>query len=438
MSEVSPRAINTNPASGQARAWIVVGMLCLFMLINFADRAVLGLAAVPIMRELGLSHTEFGLIGASFFTFFSLSAVIGGFLVNRIATTWVLAALALIWSLCQLPMMLSVTVTALVANRIVLGFGEGPAYPVALHATYKWFRSEHRAVPTSLIAVGALAGNGIVAPLIVAIIAAWSWQAAFGLLGIVGLVWCTAWLMVAREGPLVPDGGSEDLFVKSEVRLSYRRLLKCRTIVGVEIVGFVAYWLLTVAVVWLPAFLTRAFGYTLVQAGWIMMLVSLAQIIILPGVSSLSDGLKRRGVASRIACGWIACTSTLAAGLLVILLSQSAGSVPIIVCTVIAFSLCNVMFVLGPVLVAEVTPVTQRGATLGMVNAITTLAGPFAPAVMGLVADTGAGTSDGIRNALLLAGVIVILGALAGFFLIDPEADRPAQSPDPRLGSRPA
>jgi MFS family permease len=335
-------------------------------------------------------------------------------------------------------MLLSVTVTALVANRIVLGFGEGPAYPVALHATYKWFRSEHRAVPTSLIAVGALAGNGIVAPLIVAIIAAWSWQAAFGLLGIVGLVWCTAWLMVAREGPLVPDGGSEDLFVKSEVRLSYRRLLKCRTIVGVEIVGFVAYWLLTVAVVWLPAFLTRAFGYTLVQAGWIMMLVSLAQIIILPGISSLSDGLKRRGVASRIACGWIACTSTLAAGLLVILLSQSAGSVPIIVCTVIAFSLCNVMFVLGPVLVAEVTPVTQRGATLGMVNAITTLAGPFAPAVMGLVADTGAGTSDGIRNALLLAGVIVILGALAGFFLIDPEADRPAHSPDPRLGSRPA
>ena len=62
----------------------------------------------------------------------------------------------------------------------------------------------------------------------------------------------------------------------------------------------------------------------------------------------------------------------------------------------------------------------------------------FAPAVMGLVADTGAGTSDGIRNALLLAGVIVILGALAGFFLIDPEADRPAHSPDPRLGSRPA
>lgn len=423
MPKVDLRAISVNAIPDPARAWIVVGMLCLFMLINFADRAVLGLAAVPIMRELGLSHTEFGLIGASFFAFFSLSAVIGGVLVNRVATTWVLAGLALLWSLCQLPMLLPVTVAALVANRVALGFGEGPAYPVALHAVYKWFPSEHRAVPTSFIAVGALAGNGIAAPVIVAIIAAWSWQAAFGLLGAMGLVWCVAWLMVAREGPLAPDGIITGTFDKPEMRLSYRRLLKCRTVIGVEIVGFVAYWLLTIAVVWLPAFLTQAFGYTPIQAGWIVMVMSLCQIILLPGISILSDNLKRRGVSSRIACGSIACASTLAAGLIITLMSQSTGSVPIIVCTVVAFSLGNVMFVLGPVLVAEVTPVAQRGATLGMVNAITTLAGPFAPAVMGLVVDGATTTSDGIRKALLLAGILVLMGALAGFFLIDPETD---------------
>jgi MFS family permease len=95
---------------------MVVGLLFLFMLINFADRAVLGLAAVPIMQELSLSHTEFGLIATSFFTLFSVGGVIGGFLVNRVATKWVLAALAVIWSLCQLPMLLSATVTALVAR----------------------------------------------------------------------------------------------------------------------------------------------------------------------------------------------------------------------------------------------------------------------------------------------------------------------------------
>jgi nitrate/nitrite transporter NarK len=111
------------------------------------------------MQELELSHTEFGLIGASFFTFFSLGAVVVGFLVNRVDTKWVLATLVLIWSLCQLPMLLPLSAAALIVSRVVLGFSEGPAYPVALHAAYKWFPPEHRAVPTSVIAIGALAGK---------------------------------------------------------------------------------------------------------------------------------------------------------------------------------------------------------------------------------------------------------------------------------------
>jgi MFS family permease len=405
------------------------------MLINFADRAVLGLAAVPIMQELGLSHTEFGLIATSFFTLFSLGGVVGGFLANRIATRWVLAGLALTWSLCQLPMVLSASVAALVVNRIALGFGEGPAYPVALHCAYKWFPNEQRALPTSLIAVGALAGNGIAAPLIVAIIAAWSWQAAFGFLGAVGLVWCVAWLAIAREGPSTMSHVAHD---RTKTHLPYRQLLGCRTVIGVQIVGFSAYWLLTLAVVWLPAFLTQAFGYTQIQAGWIMLLVSVAQIVLLPGVSILSDGLKQRGFPSRLACGRVACASTLAAGFIIILLAHSEGSVPIIICTVIAFSLCNVMFVLGPVLIAEVTPVEQRGAVLGVTNAVTTLAGPLAPAVTGLIVDVGAHTADGIRTALLLAGGLVIFGTLVGSALIDSKTDRAGNPPNVQGEPRPA
>src|SRR3954454_16318703 len=136
--EMRTRTTSTHATTVSSHAWVVVALLFLFMLINFADRAVLGLAAVSIMQELELSHTEFGLIGSSFFILFSVGAVAGGFLANRVAAIWVLAGLALTWSLCQLPMMLSVSTAALVANRIGLGFSEGPAYPVAAHAAYKW------------------------------------------------------------------------------------------------------------------------------------------------------------------------------------------------------------------------------------------------------------------------------------------------------------
>ncbi|WP_201865216.1 hypothetical protein [Microvirga soli] len=113
-------------------------------------------------------------------------------------------------------------------------------------------------------------------------------------------------------------------------------------------------------------------------------------------MSALSDGLKRRGVSIRHACGSIACAATLAAGLVTILLSLSEGALPVIACTVIAFSLGNVIFVLGPA--------GKRGAALGIVNAITTLAGPLAPSVTGMILDVGSGAADGSAMPWCLPG----------------------------------
>ena len=85
-------------------AWKITFLLFLFMLVNFADKIVVGLAGVPIMTELKLEPEQFGLLGSSFFFLFSISAVVVGFIVNSIATRWVLLVLAVIWSVAQFPM----------------------------------------------------------------------------------------------------------------------------------------------------------------------------------------------------------------------------------------------------------------------------------------------------------------------------------------------
>src|SRR5262249_2474924 len=81
------------------RAWILVALLFIFMVINFADKAVVGIAAVPMMRELELGPRQFGLVGSSFFLLFAVSSVATGFLVNRVQTRWVLLAMGFIWAL---------------------------------------------------------------------------------------------------------------------------------------------------------------------------------------------------------------------------------------------------------------------------------------------------------------------------------------------------
>ena len=68
----------------------------LFMLVNLADNALIGIAAVPIMRELQPGPRQFGLVGSSFFLLFSVSAIVTGVIVNREQTRWALLTMGLV------------------------------------------------------------------------------------------------------------------------------------------------------------------------------------------------------------------------------------------------------------------------------------------------------------------------------------------------------
>src|SRR5262249_18117691 len=117
-------------------AWGITALLFLFMLINFADKIVVGLAGPAIMNDpsLKLTPQQFGLLVSSFFFLFAISAFVVGFISNRVQTKRTLLIMALVWSLVQFPMLGTVSLEVLIACRIVLGAGEGPAAPVATHA----------------------------------------------------------------------------------------------------------------------------------------------------------------------------------------------------------------------------------------------------------------------------------------------------------------
>ena len=53
-SSRSTGVTKTDRTRAPKEAWLMVALLFLFMLINFADKAVIGIAAVPIMQELQL------------------------------------------------------------------------------------------------------------------------------------------------------------------------------------------------------------------------------------------------------------------------------------------------------------------------------------------------------------------------------------------------
>src|SRR5215475_6834425 len=289
-------ATQSSPSETPKGAWKITFLLFLFMVVNFADKIVVGLAGVPIMTELKLEPEPFGLLGSSFFFLFSIAAIAIGFLVNRIETRWVLLVLGLIWALAQFPMVGTVGFTTLVICRIILGAGEGPAASVAAHAIFKWFPDEKRTLPIAILTQGSAFGVILAVPALNWVIVNHSWHYAFGALGIVGLMWVVAWLVMGKEGPLVQT----ETKAAGEPRIPYVRLLTSRTFVGCVGATFGAYWVLSIGLTWFTPFIVKGLGFSQQQAGFVSILpwVFGATIVILTGWISqvmLARGFTTRG-----------------------------------------------------------------------------------------------------------------------------------------------
>jgi MFS family permease len=400
----------------------MTALLFLFMLVNFADKTVLQLTAVPIMEELKLDFEQFGLLGSSFFFLFAVSAVVVGFIANRVPSKWTLLAMAVVWSLVQFPMIGIVNLEILMACRIALGAGEGPAAPIATHAIYKWFPDSLRALPTAIIAQGSALGVIVAVPALNFIVIHYSWHWAFGALGIVGLLWAVLWLFLGREGTLVDtpvvDSGSGD------ERVPYRYLLTCPTIMAVCFAGFASYWGIALGLTWFTSYLRLGLGYSQQVGGNLSTLPWIFGFIVLMTGGFISQRLKSKGASSRACRGVLACATMVVGGCALPFLSTMPTPGAKVALLVFGSAIGSTIYVVIPMIVSELTPQPQRAAMLAISTAIVTLSGAFGPYVMGWVIQHAATPIQGYEFSFAILGVLLLAGGIVGLLFIRPEADR--------------
>jgi MFS transporter, ACS family, D-galactonate transporter len=423
---IRPAAATAHQAEVPRQAWLIIALLFLFMVINFADKAVVGIAAVPIMDELHLGPREFGLLGSSFFLLFAVSAVVTGFIVNRVETRWALLVMGLVWALTQFPMLGNAGFATIIAARIALGAGEGPAYPVALHSAYKWFPNEQRTVPTAIVAQGAGIGIMVALPLLNWVIVRYSWHWAFGVLGIAGLVWTAAWFALGREGPLTTAAAAAaraTTTASAPERIAYGQLLFSPTIIASWCASFGAQWGLSQTLSWQGAFLIKGLGLTQGSIGLLGALPAGASVILVISAGWLSQRLLGRGVSSRMARGIFGGACVAFGGAALTIMPYAPGSSAKIALTTIGVALPSVIFVIANAVVSEIVPVAQRGALLAIGTAVSASAGLLAPYVMGSVVEAATTPLNGFNTGFMICGVIMLMGGLIGMALIRPERD---------------
>ncbi|MBS0524795.1 MAG: MFS transporter [Proteobacteria bacterium] len=407
------------------------------MLINFADKIVVGLIG---MKGLGLSAGQFGLLGSSFFFLFAISAVIVGFIANRVPAKHTLLVMALIWALVQFPMLFTASFGVMLASRIVLGAGEGPAAPVATHAVYKWFPDSRRGLPTAILAQGSAIGVIVAVPILSAIIEHFSWHWAFGALGIAGLLWSVAWLIFGREGTLVdPPVGQAEGGID---RVPYRYLLTCPSIVAVCCAGFASYWGLALGLTWFPSYMMSGLGLDETVGRNLSVLPWLLGAAVVLSGGYLSQRLKSKGMSSRASRGVLACATVVLGGCTLPFVALMPTPALKIAVLVFGGAIGSTVYVVLPMIVSELTPQPQRAGMLAITTSIVTLAGVLSPAVMGLIIQNAPTPVAGYETGYVILGLLLLAAGIIGLLFIRPEADRKRLAAhavaNPLLGAQPA
>ena len=402
-------------------AWGMAALLFFFMLINFADKVVVGLAAQPIMKDLGLDPRQFGLIGSSFFFLFAVSAVVVGFISNKVQTRHTLLVMAIVWSLVQFPMLGTVSLEVLIACRIILGAGEGPAAPVATHAIYKWFPDQLRGLPTAIIAQGSALGVIVAVPALNWIIVNYSWHWAFGALGIVGLMWSVVWLIFGREGTLVDAPVSE---AGAGERVPYRYLLTCPTIIAACCAGFASYWGLALGLTWFTSYLVAGLGFTQKVGGNLSILPWVFGLVVVLSGGYLSQRAKSNGVSSRLSRGLFPAATVTLGGCILPFIAFMPSPESKIALLVAGSAIGSTIYVVLPMIVSELTPQPQRAGMLAITTSVVTLAGVIAPFAMGSIIEHAATPMAGYEKGFTILGFLLLAGGIIGMLFIRPEADR--------------
>lgn len=416
------RLLGTAGTRGRRTA---LALLMAFMMINFADKAVLGLAAGPVMAEFGLSNTEFGLLSSAFYLLFSLSATTVGLLGDRLPAGTLLTGLALTWSAAQLPLLIPAAgVGTLLACRILLGAGEGPGIPLATHAAFSWYPERARSLPATMIVAGGALGGVVGLPLLALLIGGWGWRVALGVLGAAGLLWVAVWLRWGGTGPYRASAATAS-------RLPYRRIFLTGTWLGSTVSAFTVQWALGLMTAWLPRHLTQQRGYGSAAAGLLAGLPMAGSVLLALGAGAVSQRLLRHQVSGRLAQGVLGGALALAAGCGLLLTTRVDGTAALVAVMVVGFAAGNAQTPLNNAAIADVCPPGRSGLMLGTSYALAAVAALLAPTVTGRLADTAPTPAAGFTTAFDLAGLLLIAGGLIAMATVKPDRDRTRLAPTP-------
>ena len=398
-------------------------LLVAAMIVCYAHRGTLSVAAPFMMKELNLSTSMMGILLSAFFWSYSFMQLPAGWTVDRYGVKRTFGLGYVCWSLAAALTGFAHNLMTLVLLRMSLGIGQAVAFPASARAVAQWFRDKERGVVTATYLTGVRLGQALIALVGAFFLTKYGLKLFFLLTGIAPMVWLFLWYRFLRkwEGPhSVPSNTVQAKPSRNVSLVQSLRLLKQRSVLGIFL-GFFAYdyaWF--VYLTWLPGYLVMERGFSTREMGIYSAVpyVVMSGIILLSGLAS--DWLIRRGYPEiQVRKRFI--IAGLAIGCLIVVAGMIDDKLTAV--WLLTISLCG-LGISSPntwTLTQAICSKNIVGTVSGIQNFGGNLGGILAPALTGYIAHT----TKSFELALTVAGVILVAGMLSYCFLVSQKVDNP-------------
>lgn len=404
-------------------AWLVTLLLTVAFVFSFIDRQVLNLLVGPIQDDLHLTDVEVSLLqGLAFVATYVLLSIPIGRLVDTRSRVAIIAGGVLFWSAATAACGLTKSFAGLFAARAGVGIGEATLTPASWSLLADYFPPERRTLPFSIFLTGPYLGAGI-AMIFGGVVMEMLSQQGSLILPLVGEIkaWQATFIIVAAPGlliaglvMLVREPARKGLTTATPEAASYGDIINWgRThhqiyvalLLGVPCITLVLYGLQA----WVPTYLLRVHGMTLMEAG-----TRYGTIALIAGSLGVLSGPVLGGLLQKRGHTDYELRVALVALLLIAptlsLLPLAPSSSTALACIALASFLVPMPLALVATTIQRVTPNQMRGVVIGtFVVTVNVIGLALGPTLIAFATDYLFDDRLAVGKSLALVGTLVCL-----------------------------
>ena len=382
----------------------LVFMSFLAIFICYIDRVNISVAIIPMQQQFGWSEAQVGIVFSSFYFGYMFTMILGGYLADKYGGKYVLGLGVLAWSLFTFltPIFAYQGFFAIFLIRVLLGLGEGVAFP-SIHSLYaRWIPFTERTRVIAITNSGISAGTVFGFALTTIIITMYSWELVFYLFGLLGIIWSFFWFKgfssMPSENKKISDYELSKILneapsSENAKKVPFKNLISNLPFLAITVATFCNNWVLFTFISYMPKYVNSdisigGLGISL-ESDTFLILIILPAVI---GVISLLiggfivDTLIKQGLKVIVARKLFNSIGFFGAGVLIYLIPyQTSVEITLILLCLINFCIGMAAGGFG-VNHADIGP-NYTGNLFGIAGSIGMIAAVFSPLAAGFILE---------------------------------------------------